>query len=71
MEAYQTQASVLLFVNILADFPIHLEPHGRSEQLKKSGLGKVIMLLSKSEEEITLNKKLACFVEKWSQSSVT
>ncbi|XWS65463.1 hypothetical protein CRYUN_Cryun05aG0114900 [Craigia yunnanensis] len=51
------RASIL---NILIeDFPVDIDQEDRRELLKKSGLGKVIMFLSKSEEEITANKKLA------------
>nr|KJB51585.1 hypothetical protein B456_008G223500 [Gossypium raimondii] len=53
-------------LQILSDFPIDLEQHDRREQLKKSGLGKVIMFLSKSDEETTSNRKLAKdLVDKW------
>ncbi|KAK8452366.1 hypothetical protein SEVIR_5G099500v4 [Setaria viridis] len=53
-------------LKLLADFPIDLEQHDRREQLKKSGLGKVIMFLSKSDEETTANRKLAKeLVDKW------
>ncbi|KAI8564153.1 hypothetical protein RHMOL_Rhmol03G0159800 [Rhododendron molle] len=46
-------------------FPIDLEHFEKREQLKKSGLAKVIMFLSKSDEETT-NKKLAKdLVDKW------
>nr|KJB51583.1 hypothetical protein B456_008G223500 [Gossypium raimondii] len=55
-------------LQILSDFPIDLEQHDRREQLKKSGLGKVIMFLSKSDEETTSNRKLAKdLVDKWSR----
>ncbi|KAG7952624.1 hypothetical protein I3843_12G068400 [Carya illinoinensis] len=55
-------------LNILTDFPIDLEQYDRREQLKKSGLGKVIMFLSKSDEETTSNRKLAKdLVDKWSR----
>ncbi|KAG5524328.1 hypothetical protein RHGRI_031112 [Rhododendron griersonianum] len=55
-------------LKILTDFPIDLEHFERREQLKKSGLGKVIMFLSKSDEETTANKKLAKdLVDKWSR----
>ncbi|XP_054810503.1 protein IWS1 homolog 1 [Prosopis cineraria] len=55
-------------LNILNDFPIDLEQYDRREQLKKSGLGKVIMFLSKSDEEISVNRKLAKeLVDKWSR----
>ncbi|XP_051151635.1 protein IWS1 homolog 1 [Andrographis paniculata] len=55
-------------LQILSDFPIDLEQYDRREQLKKSGLGKVIMFLSKSEEETTSNRKLAKeLVDKWSR----
>ncbi|XP_020959228.1 protein IWS1 homolog 1 [Arachis ipaensis] len=55
-------------LTILNDFPIDLEQYDRREQLKKSGLGKVIMFLSKSDEEINVNRKLAKeLVDKWSR----
>ncbi|KAF5729740.1 protein IWS1 [Tripterygium wilfordii] len=55
-------------LKILTDFPIDLEQYDRREQLKKSGLGKVIMFLSKSNEETTSNRKLAKdLVDKWSR----
>lgn len=55
-------------LKLLADFPIDLEQYDRREQLKKSGLGKVIMFLSKSDEETTANRKLAKeLVDKWSR----
>ncbi|CAI9301326.1 unnamed protein product [Lactuca saligna] len=44
---------------LLTEFPIHLDQYDRKEQLKKSGLGKAIMFLSKSDEETTSNRKLA------------
>ncbi|KAF3775724.1 IWS1-like protein [Nymphaea thermarum] len=56
-------------LNILIDLPIDVEQHDRKEQLKRSGLGKVIMFLSRSEEETTSNKRLAReLVDKWSRS---
>ncbi|EPS66200.1 hypothetical protein M569_08577 [Genlisea aurea] len=55
-------------LKILNDLPIDLEMHDRKEQLKRSGLGKVIMFLSKSDEETTSNRKLAKeLVDKWSR----
>ncbi|KAM6556567.1 hypothetical protein CsatB_003586 [Cannabis sativa] len=55
-------------LKILNDIPIDLEQYDRREQLKKSGLGKVIMFLSKSDEETTSNRKLAKeLVDKWSR----
>ncbi|KAK3428746.1 hypothetical protein EUGRSUZ_E00221 [Eucalyptus grandis] len=55
-------------LQILTDYPIDLEQYDRREQLKKSGLGKVIMFLSKSDEEMTSNRKLAKdLVDKWSR----
>ncbi|ERN07915.1 protein IWS1 homolog 1 [Amborella trichopoda] len=55
-------------LNILADLPIDVEQFDRKEQLKKSGLGKVIMFLSRSDEETTSNRKLAKeLVDKWSR----
>ncbi|XP_057810042.1 protein IWS1 homolog 1-like isoform X3 [Salvia miltiorrhiza] len=54
-------------LKILNDFPIDLEQYDRREQLKKSGLGKV-MFLSKVDEETTANRKLAKeLVDKWSR----
>ncbi|XP_047326797.1 protein IWS1 homolog 1-like [Impatiens glandulifera] len=56
-------------LQILQDFPIDLEQSGIRDQLKKSGLGKVIMFLSKSDEEIMSNKRLAKeLVDKWCRS---
>ncbi|KAG6501198.1 hypothetical protein ZIOFF_041072 [Zingiber officinale] len=53
-------------LRLLSDLPIDLEQFDRREQLKKSGLGKVIMFLSKSDEETTANRKLAKeLVDKW------
>ncbi|KAH0749155.1 hypothetical protein KY290_028387 [Solanum tuberosum] len=55
-------------LKILTDYPIDLEQYDRREMLKKSGLGKVIMFLSKSDEETTSNRKLAKdLVDKWSR----
>ncbi|PWA65684.1 Transcription factor IIS [Artemisia annua] len=55
-------------LRILTEFPIDLDQYDRREQLKKSGLGKVIMFLSKSDEETTSNRKLAKdLVDKWSR----
>ncbi|CAN1256545.1 Protein IWS1 homolog 1 [Linum perenne] len=55
-------------LRILTDLPLDLEQYDRREQLKKSGLGKVIMFLSKSDEETTSNRKLAKdLVDKWSR----
>ncbi|CAM0908207.1 unnamed protein product [Alopecurus aequalis] len=55
-------------LKLLSDFPLDLEQFDRREQLKKSGLGKVIMFLSKSDEETTSNRKLAKeLVDKWSR----
>lgn len=55
-------------LRILTDFPIDLDQYDRREQLKKSGLGKVIMFLSRSDEETTTNRKLAKdLVDKWSR----
>lgn len=55
-------------LRILTDYPIDLDQYDRREQLKKSGLGKVIMFLSRSDEETTTNRKLAKdLVDKWSR----
>ncbi|KAH0463389.1 hypothetical protein IEQ34_007971 [Dendrobium chrysotoxum] len=55
-------------LKLLSEFPIDLEQYDRREQLKKSGLGKVIMFLSRSDEEATANRKLAKeLVDKWSR----
>ncbi|XVF82383.1 hypothetical protein PTKIN_Ptkin16aG0042500 [Pterospermum kingtungense] len=46
-----------------------MEREDRREQLKKSGLGKVVMFLSKSEEENTANRNLARHLtENWSRT---
>ncbi|XP_065013614.1 protein IWS1 homolog 1-like isoform X1 [Musa acuminata AAA Group] len=56
-------------LKVLSDFPIDLEQCDRREQLKRSGIGKVIMFLSKSDEETTSNRKLAKeLVDRWSRS---
>ncbi|CAL9123648.1 unnamed protein product [Musa textilis] len=56
-------------LKVLSDLPIDLEQHDRREQLKRSGLGMVIMFLSKSDEETTSNRKLAKeLVDRWSRS---
>ncbi|KAK4400980.1 protein IWS11 [Sesamum angolense] len=55
-------------LKILNDFPIDLQHSDRRGLLKRSGLGKVIMFLSMSAEETTVNQKLAKeLVDKWSQ----
>ncbi|CAI9284268.1 unnamed protein product [Lactuca saligna] len=51
--------SFILVCASFAVFPIHLDQYDRKEQLKKSGLAKAIMFLSKSDEETTSNRKLA------------
>ncbi|KAL0290079.1 UNVERIFIED_CONTAM: protein IWS11, partial [Sesamum radiatum] len=53
-------------LKILNDFPIDLQHSDRRGLLKRSGLGKVIMFLSMSAEETTVNQKLAKeLVDKW------
>lgn len=55
-------------LKLLTELPIDVEVDERREQLKKSGLGKVIMFLSKSDEEGSANRKLARdLVDKWSR----
>ncbi|KAI0514229.1 hypothetical protein KFK09_010264 [Dendrobium nobile] len=55
-------------LKLLSEFPIDLEQYDRREQLKKSGLGKVIMFLSRSDEETKANRKLAKeLVDRWSR----
>eukprot|EP00252_Welwitschia_mirabilis_P004227 TRINITY_DN14499_c0_g1_i1.p1 TRINITY_DN14499_c0_g1~~TRINITY_DN14499_c0_g1_i1.p1 ORF type:complete len:491 (-),score=152.38 TRINITY_DN14499_c0_g1_i1:116-1588(-) len=55
-------------LKILTDLPINVSLHERKEQLKKSGLGKVIMFLSKTDEETPANRRLARdLVDKWSR----
>ncbi|KAF5205331.1 Transcription factor iws1 [Thalictrum thalictroides] len=55
-------------LEILSDYPIDVGQYNRREQLKKSGIGKVIMFLSKTDEEIVPNRKLArALVDKWSR----
>ncbi|KAM0828049.1 hypothetical protein ACQ4PT_067799 [Festuca glaucescens] len=54
-------------LRVLTDFPIDLEQPKIREQLKKSGLRKVIMLLSKCTKVTELNRKLANeVINKWS-----
>ncbi|KAL1829900.1 protein IWS1 homolog 1 [Daucus carota subsp. sativus] len=56
-------------LKILTNFPIDLDQYERKEQLKKSGLGKVIMFLSRSDEETASNRKVAKeLVDSWSRS---
>ncbi|KAJ0427838.1 putative transcription regulator IWS1 family [Helianthus annuus] len=62
-------------LEILTEFPIDLYQDDRREQLKKSGIGKVgliivskfvVMFMSKSDEETASNRKLAKdLVDKW------
>ncbi|XP_024379704.1 protein IWS1 homolog 1 [Physcomitrium patens] len=55
-------------LKLLTDLPIDVEMFERREQLKKSGLGKVVMFLSRLPEETPANKKLARdLVDKWSR----
>ena len=55
-------------LKLLTDLPIDVELFERREQLKKSGLGKVVMFLSRLPEETPANKKLARdLVDKWSR----
>ncbi|VVB12498.1 unnamed protein product [Arabis nemorensis] len=55
-------------LTILNDLRIDLDQNCRREQLSKSGLGTVLMFLSKSDEETTPNKRLANeLVNKWSR----
>ncbi|XP_047326795.1 protein IWS1 homolog 1-like [Impatiens glandulifera] len=71
MEACQILTSGKLYYrSYKMYFPIDLEQSGIRDQLKKSGLGKVIMFLSKSDEEIMSNKRLAkeLQVDKWCRS---
>ncbi|KAG7616547.1 Transcription factor IIS N-terminal [Arabidopsis thaliana x Arabidopsis arenosa] len=57
------RSAVLMILN---DFRIDLDQDSRREQLIKSGLGKVIMFLSKSDEETTPNRRLANdIINKW------
>jgi transcription factor SPN1 len=52
----------------LGQLPIDVEVYERREQLKKSGLGKVVMFLSRLPEETPINRKLARdLVDKWSR----
>ncbi|PIN07736.1 hypothetical protein CDL12_19699 [Handroanthus impetiginosus] len=57
------RSAILTVVN---DFPIDLEDSDRRKQLKKSGLGKAIGFLAKSNEETAANRKLAKgLLDKW------
>ncbi|XP_037495763.1 protein IWS1 homolog 1-like [Jatropha curcas] len=61
-------SEVLSFLFLLFFLKSDLEQYDRREQLKKSGLAKVIMFLSKSDEETRSNRKLAKdLVDKWSR----
>ncbi|XVF82378.1 hypothetical protein PTKIN_Ptkin16aG0042000 [Pterospermum kingtungense] len=61
------RASILNILNEV--LPIDMEREDRREQLKKSGLGKVVMFLSKSEEENPANRNLARHLtENWSRT---
>ncbi|KAF9612373.1 hypothetical protein IFM89_039200 [Coptis chinensis] len=58
-------------LEILTDYLIDLEQFDRREQLKKSGIGKVIMFLLKFGEESNNNRRLAQnLVNKWSRPIV-
>lgn len=55
-------------LNMLGALPIDCSFEDRREQLKRSGLGKVVMFLSKLPDETTENKRLAhSLVERWSR----
>eukprot|EP00898_Chlorokybus_atmophyticus_P003379 jgi/Chlat1/4041/Chrsp26S04092 len=55
-------------LTILDDLPVDLEQPDRKAQLKKSGLGRVVLFLSKLPDETTTNRKLAAqLVQKWSR----
>ncbi|XVF82380.1 hypothetical protein PTKIN_Ptkin16aG0042200 [Pterospermum kingtungense] len=61
------RASILNILNEV--LPIDMEREDRREQLKKSGLGKVVMFLLKSEEESPANRNLARHLtENWSRT---
>ncbi|KAL3645752.1 hypothetical protein CASFOL_010932 [Castilleja foliolosa] len=65
LPSFEIRSAVL---NILKDLPIDMNQLERRDQLKKSGIGKVVMFLSKSDEEKTVNRKLAQeLVDKWSR----
>eukprot|EP00850_Spirogloea_muscicola_P007845 SM000040S14857 [mRNA] locus=s40:810408:813500:- [translate_table: standard] len=55
-------------LKLLLDLPIDVELYERREQLKKSGLGKVVMFLSRVPDEIPANRRIANdLVQKWSR----
>ncbi|CAL5439035.1 unnamed protein product [Camellia sinensis] len=55
-----------LLMEVLSKKQLHHGHYDRREQLKKSGLGKVIMFLLKSDEETTTNRRMAkALVDKW------
>ena len=59
----QVRAGIL---RLLSRLPIDLDQPDRREQMKKSGLGKVVMFLSKLPEETAENRKAAQqLVEAW------
>nr|KAJ0217868.1 hypothetical protein LSAT_V11C300147580 [Lactuca sativa] len=64
---WTTLLTIVLEIHMVIHmFSIDLDQYDRREQLKKSRLRKVIMFLSKSDEETTSNRKLAKdFVDKW------
>ncbi|PIA30793.1 hypothetical protein AQUCO_05400119v1 [Aquilegia coerulea] len=56
-------------LQILTDYPLDVGQFNTREQLKKSGIGKVVMFLSKTDEDIAANRKLARdLADKWCRS---
>ncbi|KAK9810543.1 hypothetical protein WJX72_012470 [[Myrmecia] bisecta] len=55
-------------LRLLQQLPVDISDEGRKEQLKKSGLGKVVMFLFKLPDETPANRRIAKeLVEKWSR----
>mmetsp|Transcript_9621 Transcript_9621/g.13067 ORF Transcript_9621/g.13067 Transcript_9621/m.13067 type:complete len:453 (+) Transcript_9621:142-1500(+) len=55
-------------LKLLKKLPVNVEMFDRRDQLKKSGLGKMVMFLYKLPEESMQNKKIAqSLVEQWSR----
>ncbi|KAG0587853.1 hypothetical protein KC19_2G196300 [Ceratodon purpureus] len=55
-------------LTLLADFPIDVASNQRREQLKSSGIGKIVMALTRLPHETPANQKLARdLVNKWSR----
>lgn len=55
-------------IDIIKQLPIETDMQDRKEQLKASGLGRIIMFLSELPEETTSNRRVCkALIEKWSR----